>query len=328
MDTALYFPHMRLPQSAWLMQVLLYWDQAATIVPEYQLDDLFAGDAFMLDLLDAGLLTPVRPDRRHVDQDSFVEGFLAILDGEQQPRASRATVRLHADKMGYRLFRELQDRDLAKASEWMSWVVEKNTALLYMAYLASVISATNPGMTPVTDTSASIESLRGGARMRERVGALRYVVITEALPVPTGPVDARELAAFKERHAEALTRCRRFLNTRLVDIAHIDDPDEREVRLAAFSQEVSDDVGRLVEAMKRRRWPQVTLAGFGGLAATGLELASTIVGGGTPLELGLAVGAGALGGGTAYAIGRQRRVDRFDHRAPMAYAALTTTLEG
>lgn len=326
MDTALYFPHMRLPQSAWLMQVLLYWDQAATIVPEHQLDDVVANDAFMRDLRDVGLLTAVRPDRQGVDQDSFVEGFLEIMDG-QRPPASRATVRLHADKMGYRLFRELQDRDLAKAADWMSWVVEKHTGLLYMAYLASVISATNPGMMPVTDTSASIDTLRGRARMSERVGALRYVVITEALPTPTGPVDAQELAAFKERHAEALTRCRRFLDARLVDIARVDDPDEREIRLAAFSQEVSDDVARLVEAMKRRRWPQVTLGGFGGLAATGLELSSTVVGGGSALELGLAVGAAAIGAGTAYAVRHQRRADRFDRRAPMAYAALTTTLE-
>jgi hypothetical protein len=32
-DTALYFPYMKAPEDAWFTQILLYWDDAATIVP-------------------------------------------------------------------------------------------------------------------------------------------------------------------------------------------------------------------------------------------------------------------------------------------------------
>lgn len=327
MDTALYFPHMRLPRSAWLMQVLLYWDRAATIVPEYELDDPIAGDPFMRDLRSVGLLIPVSPDRQHVAHESFVDGFLALVDA-QGSHESHTTVRIHADKMGYPLFRQLQDRGLAEVPDFKWWLVEQSTALLYMAYLASAISAANPGMIPVTDTSASMETLGAGARTRERVDALRYAVITRALPVPAQPVSARDLAAFKERHADALNRCRRFLDNRLVDVAKIDDLDEREVRLAAFSQEISDDVARLVDAMKRKQWPRVTLGAFGGVVAPGLQLAQTIVGGATALEMGLAAGAAALEiGATAYAMGSLRN-DRFDGQAPLAYAALTTRFDG
>lgn len=327
MDTALYFPHMRLPQSAWLMQVLLYWDRAATIVPEYQFDDPIAGDPFMRDLRAVGLLSTVRPDRQHVARESFVSGFLALVDA-QRSHKSHATARIHADKMGYPVFRQLQERGLAEFPDFNSWLVEQSTALLYMAYLASAISAANPGMTPVTDTSASIDTLSARARTRERVDALRYAIITRALPAPAEPVSARDLAAFKERHADALTRCRRFLDDRLVDIAKIDDPDEREVRLGGFSQEISDDVARLVEAMKRKHWPRVTLGAFGGVVAPGLQLAQTIVGGGTALEMGLAAGAAALEiGATASALGSLRS-DRFDGNAPLAYVALTTRFDG
>ena len=33
METALYFPYIRVPETPWFSQVLLYWDAAAAIVP-------------------------------------------------------------------------------------------------------------------------------------------------------------------------------------------------------------------------------------------------------------------------------------------------------
>jgi hypothetical protein len=32
-ETALYFPHIRVPETSWFAQILLYWDRAAAIVP-------------------------------------------------------------------------------------------------------------------------------------------------------------------------------------------------------------------------------------------------------------------------------------------------------
>jgi len=39
METALYFPYIRIPENAWFSQILLYWDRAATIVPREIQDD-------------------------------------------------------------------------------------------------------------------------------------------------------------------------------------------------------------------------------------------------------------------------------------------------
>lgn len=58
------------------------------------------------------------------------------------------------------------------------------------------------------------------------------MVISEALPSPGGPVPARELAAFKDRHSEALLRCRRFLDAKIADLAATNEPAHREIRLA------------------------------------------------------------------------------------------------
>ncbi|GAA4707227.1 hypothetical protein GCM10025781_27320 [Kocuria gwangalliensis] len=33
LETALYFPHIRVPKAAWFTQVLLYWEDVASIIP-------------------------------------------------------------------------------------------------------------------------------------------------------------------------------------------------------------------------------------------------------------------------------------------------------
>jgi hypothetical protein len=61
-ETALYFPYIRVPRTPWFTQVLLYWDQAASIVPgelRYGADRL---DPSMRELNAAGLLEFIDPN--------------------------------------------------------------------------------------------------------------------------------------------------------------------------------------------------------------------------------------------------------------------------
>lgn len=327
MDCALYFPYIRVPQTPWFTQVLLYWDQAATIVPQSLDDDSAMTDEFTRELREVGLLRWMRPSQElRVEYEPFIQGFLSLLGGVQRPLNQSHEVRIHVDKMSSILFEELRKRGLASSFEWPWWSVERDAADLYMGYLASVISATNPGMAPVTDTSKSFSTL-GDPRLSfaERLSALRYAVVAEALPAPKGPVAPSELARFKEKHTEALLRCRRFLDAKIVDLVRLEDIEEREIRLAAVSQEISDDVARLTEAMAKRRWPEVTFVGFGGVAAAGLELAQGVAAGGNALEFGLAAGAGIVSIGLAsHGLWQLLREKTFDSRAPLAYAALST----
>jgi hypothetical protein len=321
MDTALYFPYMRVPQSAWFTRVLLYWEQAATIVPDSMRGRDEHVDQYMRDLADAKLLRllPPRPGGK-VRRNDFDRTFLSLVDAREST-VPAATVRIHTDKLSHGLFEALKERGLARDVgnvHW--WEVETGTANLFMAYLASVMSAAEPGMLPVTDLKVAIETLAGGTDSRSQL-------VMEALPAPSAAVSPSELVAFKDKNAQRLLRCRRFLDGKLAELAAIEDDYLHEVRRAALTQEIEDEVENLKEQMNKRKWPRVVLVGVGGVVASGLAGAAALAAGGTPLALGLGVAAGiAPLPAAAHGLGELARRPQKSDRAPLAYAVLAGQL--
>jgi hypothetical protein len=328
MDTALYFPYMRVPQSGWFTRVLLYWEQSATIVPRSMHSRNEYVDQYMRDLAEAKLLRLLPPwPSGNVHSGDFARTFLSLVDARES-NAPGATARIHTAKMSYQLFRALEKRGLARDCgdvEW--WEVETGTANLFMAYLASVMSAAEPGMLPVTDLPVAIDTLTGRRDSRSQLAAFRYEVVMEALPAPSAPVALSELVDFKEKNAQRLQRCRRFLDGKLAELAAIEDDYVREIRRAALMQEIEDEVANLKEQMTKRNWPRVVLVGVGGVVASGLAGAAALAAGGTPLAVGLGVAAGiAPLPGAAHSLGELVRRPQKTDRAPLAYAVLAGQL--
>lgn len=334
METALYFPYIRVPKSSWFTQVLLYWDQAATIVPDDMQRDLEALDPYTRELCEAQLLRLLAPeeDLWQLNHESFEQGFLQLLDDARAAPVGATRSRLHIGKMSVGLFSQLKDRGLATHDAgpgWGMWYqVETSTADRYMAYLAAVMSGKMPNTLPVTNRRESIATLGGPHRsVEQRLATLRYAVITEALPSPSAAVRPSELRAFKEKNAEKLTRCKLHLDGVLADIAAADDPELAGVRLKSMMGAVEDDIATLREQMNQRKWPGVTLLGFGAVVGAALTTAAVIATGGTALAVGLGVGAGITQLGAAgYATAELIRKPRFNPRAPLAYAALASNL--
>jgi hypothetical protein len=334
-ETALYFPYVRVPQTPWFTQVLLYWDQAAAIVPRSLLGQRGSPHPYMTELVREGLLEYVDPDLELWRQsEMFDRAFLDLLARrpDTTPPPDTAFQRIHSGKLSWRLFDQLRERGLARdggGPEWESWwQVERTTADAYMAYLASAISGARPNMVPVTDQPEAIATLDGGSGdFDQRLAALRYAVITQALPAPQAAVGAVELRAFKERHRDELRRCRLHLDGKLADLAALEDARLRQVKTTVLLQEIHDDVAELEEAMKKRRWPKVALVGFGGVVGAALATATVFATGGTALGVGLGLGAGvvqmaAAGQGAVDLV----RTPRYNRRAPLAYAALAARL--
>jgi hypothetical protein len=334
-QTALYFPYIRVPQTAWFTQVLLYWDRAATIVPASLWGDDDEIDPYMRDLREAGLLSLLRPDDWLYELDdygAFASGFLQLLDQSTEPMMPGKFVRLHAEKMGMIVFYELRGRGLARQGSGPWFEVEQRTADLYMAYLANVMSASHPGSLPVTDSSSAVGTLdqRGTQDERttdQRLAALRYAVVEQALPAPQRHVPAQDLRRFKDDNAESLRRCRTHLDSKLADLSEIDNPALRKVKQAALTQEIQDDIARLHEQMVKRHWPKIALVGVGGVMGAALSMADQLSDASNPLALGVAVGTGMVNlGALGYGLYELLKQPRFDPRAPLAYAALAGQL--
>jgi hypothetical protein len=332
-ETALYFPYMRVPESSWFTQILLYWDSAATIVP-VSLWREFHEHEYMTELLRADLLKFVRPlDAHETSRVGFEQEFLKMFSAHEPriPDRKRWT-RIHTEKIEPYIFAELRRKGLAEPEpaedeEFGWWQVEETTAALYMAYLAGVISGRNEGFFPVTDSRRSLAALApAGSELKDKLRELRFAVV-RALPAPAQPVPVNELRAFKERHRDELRRLRLHLDRRLVDLAAIDDAEVRQIKSESLIQEIQDETARLREQMKKRRWPKVALVGFGGVMGAALATAAAVTTGGAALVVGLGVGSGLVtGGAAAHQLSEIVRAPRFDRRAPLIYAALGQSL--
>jgi hypothetical protein len=334
METALYFPYIRIPETAWFTQMLLYWDAGAAIVPRALQDDETALGQYMLDLTRAGLLELVHPDEVLWQQQSaYNENFMAVLDRHIAPAdEGRQWVHVHVSKLNWDLFDAMAGKGLARNPQgpereiW--WDVEASTAGLYMTYLAGAICGDREGFFPVTDTSVAITTLATSTESTDRrLRTLRYAIITRALPAPSHPVPVRELVEFKEKNYEQLQRLRIHLDGRLADLAVIEDQEVLRAKMDSILQEIHDDVESLSEKMTRSAWPRIILLGFGGMLATTLALGATVATGGEALALGLAVGSGAASVGRgAYEAAEAMRAPRADYREPLMYAALAKCL--
>lgn len=332
-QTALYFPYIRVPESPWFTQVLLYWDSAASIVPRSFQRIGEAEHPYMEELRKEGMLEYLSPDdaMSKIDRDSFDEGFLGLLSAPAGAPSTWRFVRLHSGKMSWSLFERLSKQGLARkddGSEFGWWQIESGTADAYMAYLAAAMSGARKGMLPVTDQTRSIGTLLpGNGDVDRRLAELRFAVITDALPAPSSPVPAKELRAFKEENREELQRCRVFLDAKLADLALIDDAILRDVKSKGIMQEMERDVANLREQMQKKRWPKVLMVGFGGVTAIALTAAATIVSGGGALAVGLSLGAGVLEvGATGQKVAELLKQRAYNPREPLAYAALASRL--
>lgn len=342
-ETALYFPHIQVPRTPWFTQILLYWDKAATIVPNFSRQDRenFI-HTHMEELASAGLLEFVRPSEAlEFGNDAFETGFINLLDDMPVLDAMKSGVydqfnrgnlplnfsRVHSTKMPRRggIADNLRRRGLLVGEEYGYFTIESHTAAMYMAYLASVISGAYPSMAPVTDRSDAFSALnRPGVERISDIAQLRSVVITQALPVPSREVSARELIEFKETNGELLRRCRIGLDAKLVELAQIEDRGLREIRGRLVTQEIEDEIQSLREKMERKRWPRVDLMGFCGVTAAGLTATEALMTSGSVLAQGFGVGIGILSLAPIMkqAIDHSRAPRSDPRREPLAYAAL------
>jgi hypothetical protein len=328
MDSALYFPYIRVPETPWFMHIILYWDRVATIAPDrfHARDQLtpFMNDLWAADRLELLSAHEASMSVRRL-QGPFLESARARLEDLRRQPIEEWT-RLHFEKGSYRLFSELERMGLAKRSHY-EWVeVESSIAGNYMGMLARTV-ASSRGWYPVTDTPLTIGGPGDSARGAERLDWLRHASIVGALPVPSRVVPLSELLEFKEKHEDDLRRLRVALNNRLTACALIEDAEFRAARLGDVMSEIQDEVEALSAKMKERRWPGVALDGAGVVSVAGLAMASAAVGGGSPIAIGLAFAASLLGVAKdgARVVGNLR-APRVDPTEPLAYAALVQRL--
>jgi hypothetical protein len=342
-DGVLYFPYISVPQNAWFTRVLLYWDQVGSIVPEPHARDLSRVSPYMRDLVRAGLVRPVVPEAYDSRLGRALGPFLDFVDSDPEITArARAgfgaetakrggsepgtTMHIHRGKFGYIIGAELQQRGLARPAgdgrrrrDWLE--VESRTAAAFMAHLAATLgSFDDVDLDPITDTISSLSPFAPAEAAPDPLAVaaeLRLSVLEAVLPGPTREIQISTLVDFKERHGELLGRFRRHIESRLLDLGTIDDPEVRGVRHGILTEELEDELAE-VQSRMRPRWPRLV---FGTLCS--------LVGAAIPVGAALAVGAVPLAAaglpglvGAVYSTQQAVRSPDEMRRHPLAYAAL------
>jgi len=295
-ERVIYFPRINPPDSEWFTRVLLYWDEVGTIVPlggpTEVLDDYARG------LVDAGLVRPVIPARYIGQIPRFDDAFLELIEHDPAVPRSRVDLdrvpraRIHVQKFGDRLARELERRGLARPAGSYGWFeVEQRTGHLFMTYLATALGSLQElAMTPITEREEHLKLLSGDSgELGEPVrAALKVAVLQGALPAPAVGVPPQEIAKFKRENAALLVEFREEVTRRALEATRA--APEAWVELATLE---GGDIGRmaaeLTASMRGRNWRKIGLGALG-VVGPGVALLDAATTGGA-----IAASAGLLG---------------------------------
>jgi hypothetical protein len=224
----LYYPTISIPHGRWLKQVILYWDEIGSIVPQnYEDQNLIPYTPAVQHLKDEGLFRPIKPENL-IYQDwqkleNFEQEFRSILESEEfkKWRARRIPIpkslvsndtvptlsRIHEDKVSNSLMHYLEEKGLAQRepnSEW--YFFENNTALLYMGLLAKYLADIDINLTiPGTNFEIYEELIFSALSKSEGFACLRTNLVN-TLPVPREDVPLKKIVEFKRKRQAELLR--------------------------------------------------------------------------------------------------------------------------
>jgi hypothetical protein len=236
--TVLYYPTISVPSGAWLRRALFYFDEIASIVPS-TLD--FTGELGpslvpvsedVLFLESEGAFRRMAPDNLWMRQDpnnkrnpqpidewqraldfqneflSTVDkwGFFAVANGHWE--------RIHRGKMAEMILTQLRNRGLIKPemnsqsigeTDW--FLVEENTARLYMAMLAQCMADLDTEHTVPGTDSAEEEDFLYRARSGDGFPCMETRFL-RAVPTPRDDVALADILDFKRRREAELLEYR------------------------------------------------------------------------------------------------------------------------
>lgn len=273
-DRLLYFPYIRIPQTKWLTQTLLYWDQVSTIVPMEFIANPESLGPYMQRLVQEELVRQVIPGQYIHEIPNFEAAFGRYiadlgpaLDARRTSFPREAGLHIHIEKMGG-IGDMLVDQGLARSRNYPWYEVEPASANDFMSYLAAVLGQLpSIDSSPITDERINLRNFSdarpfshaGQTRglVVQRLQPLRISVLDKILPIPNHPIEPGVIRAFKEKHHEMLVDFRRRVERELIMAASISNRTLRQRNLEIFYEEAAESIKEIQASMHDARWDTV-----------------------------------------------------------------------
>ena len=256
--TALYYPHILIPDDLWLTRAILYWDKICPIVPHAV--EIPAGHVSWR-LRDHGMLDFVRPEE-YLGRDDGIElapHFLKLVTSREYlsaigpPESRDFGYRVHVNKFETGLLRELEHLGLFRyEGPWC--LFEKQTGIIYMGMLAGAL-AHRLRMEPITDENVYIQGFLTSQVSRTEPYETSVISITfdDLLPVPSRAVSIEEIIRFKERRERELLAFRREMEGILNSIASAQSRTDVERALHSARDQIREQVLALQTLLRENR---------------------------------------------------------------------------
>lgn len=311
---ALYFPHIRVPDSSWFTRVLLYWDEVGAIVPYDYVRDSDKLGPYMLQLMKESLVRQVIPGEYLPQVPDFKQRFLGYIDAIDRHPIEGLEVwpRVHMEKL-QRIGQELVDRKLAVRDIDPWFKLEPATANDFMAYLAGVLGQVTE-FDPVTDKQQGLLPFLGQADLRN--APIRRCFLEGILPAPAAGVSPGQLATFKSKYIKDLRRFRTHIEDQVSRLSVIQDERELDYTIKAVISEMSSEIDELVARMSESKWRQINIGRLIVIASTAIQAFDALRGEGNPLLAGLTIAYTINDITISYRNSTKKR--------PLAYAALAS----
>ena len=271
-DTAYYHPapFWTLRESGWIKSLLLFFDDIATLLPDYMFGRHVAADPILAaPLEERGLLRVLEP-KDWVDQetaarlaDIIVEmltngAFDDLPETENFAELSQSRMGYAADvDLASFLVDELQARGLAKPSEDGVSIplhpTVRTTILVVLGQLSRAIGQ-HRGMTihPTTNYGPAVSDLIQTLSM-QAMPSRQHVIQLDLEPVAfdLSPIPLDDVLQFRAEHHDSYRAYMRDLRRFMIELAEIAAPADREALLLERRQEISDHAHDLQRTTRR-----------------------------------------------------------------------------
>ena len=260
-DTAYYYPapYWSLRECEWIKSLLLFFDDIAILLPDYMYGRHTTADPTLArSLEERGLLKVLEP-KIWIDAEmteklyEIINELLANGTFDQLPKANHFA-ELSQSRIGYGanvelagfLVDKLQAKGLAQPSEDGVSVplhpVVRTTILVILGQL-SRIAGEKHGMTihPTTNVSSAATDLNKTLSMESMPSRHRIIQLDlEPVTFDLTYVPLEDVLQFRADHQKSYKAYMRDLRGFTVELARIDDPNEREAVLLERRQQLSD----------------------------------------------------------------------------------------
>jgi hypothetical protein len=242
----LYYPTIKIRNTSWLKQALLYWDVVGTIVP-HELERRADASRDFRELREHGAIRFYHPEQYVGGDEQLSEEFIHLRNSTKyqalfrQYENSSQRFEVYGDKIPGDLKRYLHQHHLAEEHDFGSLTLNKLDGLLFMSLLAKYIADEDrsAATTPGTDYRAYRDLAFATGVQNDGIPVFSFT-LEQLLPTPSESVTLADVLEFKEDH-----------QTELLGFREVIDNFQSQIKAVATNGELQHVVAHFSEIIQR-----------------------------------------------------------------------------